>query len=116
NFEPTIEIARDEHSLVEEDQHHPALSISIEVLANCMPSFPTAQNIRYNFRKANLSKLYSDLLTADWSSLDEYTDVDQCLDAFYKILYNILDNSVPKFSANNSHKYPVWFTSEIIRN
>jgi hypothetical protein len=56
------------------------------------------------------------MIDADWSSIESSSDdVNTASDSFYNILYKILNDHVPKYK-NKKHKYPVWFTPQIIKN
>ncbi|KAJ3649307.1 hypothetical protein Zmor_021058 [Zophobas morio] len=104
-------------ALVPEDAHHPSLAVNLEFLASSAThKFPAANNVRYNFRKANFPKLYEDLLKADWTFLDNFDDVNIALDNFYEYLYTLLDQNVPKVSGCSPSKFPYWVTNEIKNN
>ena len=94
-------VHHEQFPLVREDLHHPALSINTLIEFPDPIPFPSATKARYNFRKADYVKLYSDLLNADWSFLDAQKDVNVALREFYDVLYQILDNSVPKVGNRN---------------
>ena len=79
-FETTVH--HEQFPLVREDLHHPALSINTFIEFPDPIPFPSATNVRYNFRKADYIKLYSDLLNADWSFLDAHNDVNVALEKF----------------------------------
>ncbi|KAJ3649997.1 hypothetical protein Zmor_021710 [Zophobas morio] len=103
-------------ALVPEDAHHPSLAVNLEFLASSAThKFAAANNVRYNFRKANFPKLYEDLLKADWTFLDNFDHVNIALDNFYEYIYT----SRPKCSKSSgcsSSKFPYWVTNEIKNN
>ena len=107
-------VTRDDFPLVDEDAHHPALSIELN-LDLCYVNFPSLQSKQYNFRRANYPQLYNNLIEVDWSYLRNFTDVHSICDAFYGGINDVLDKHVPLFKRRNS-KYPPWFDSEIISN
>nr|CAI5855582.1 unnamed protein product [Callosobruchus analis]CAI5865159.1 unnamed protein product [Callosobruchus analis] len=86
------EVSRDLLPLVKEDAHHPSLSL--------LPNFVG---------------LYNALTYIDWSFLNASKDVNDMCDLFYNKLYRLLDLYVPRYIKEN-HKYPVWYSREIIRN
>nr|CAI5870437.1 unnamed protein product [Callosobruchus analis] len=110
-------VLRDLFPLVPEDApYHPALGITVDKISvKACPFSTVCDTSMYNFRKAKYPQLYEALFIADWSFLDDITDANQAVDALYKFIYNILDTHVPKYRAF-SHKYPPWFTPDIIRN
>ena len=114
NTDFKISVNLDQQSFVPPDPHHPALHIETEFLISSkLPRFPCDNNRRYNFRKANYNKLYSDLLHTDWSFLTNFEDANVALDHFYTKLYSILESSVPKFLPSKS-SYPMWYNRQII--
>jgi hypothetical protein len=104
-------------SLVDEDHYHPSLCVSIALNSPLSRFLKRAADITsYNFRKANFPDLYHAMIDADWSSIESSSDdVNTASDSFYNILYKILNDHVPKYK-NKKHKYPVWFTPQIIKN
>ena len=99
--------------LVPEDVYHPAILMDFEILSTVKPiNFPSANNFRYNFRKANFSQLYEYICDIDWSCLNLFKNVDDALTKFYAILYDAFDRFVPKYKCNSS-KFPPWFTADI---
>ena len=103
---------------VREDTPHPALVIVFNSLAirDTVVNFPKNSNNRnYNFYKANYPLLYQLISDADWSILDRVTNVDGAVTEFYNILYNILDQAVPRYHSDRpKSSYPSWYTREII--
>lgn len=108
----------DEFPLVPVDSYHPPLSISLLISATAtnIQTFPSNNNLRYNFHKADYQKLYSDISNVNWTFLENHNNVDCALDDFYNTLYNIFDNSVPKSSFGYKSIYPPWFTKDIIHH
>ena len=110
----TISVSESLDPLLPVDAHHPPLDIHLDIPVllnkpkhNC--------NRSYNFKKADFSLLYSEILAVDWSFLDSVCDVNEACDLFYVKLENIFSKCVPIKKRTNS-KYPVWFTRAIIRN
>lgn len=102
--------------LLYEDRNHPAVEVTLQ-LENYNVKEDVNDVPTYNFRKANFQLLYENILNCDWSSLENYTDVNAACAEFYKIMYSILDSSVPKYiPRSNAVKYPAWFTKQIIQN
>lgn len=114
NINCSVEILRHSDPLVNEDGHHPALDINFEICATSETNkFPSNSNQRYNFRRANFPTLYNDLTTIDWSYLENYTDVNEAISAFYDAIYDVVKRSVPILKSPK-RTYPPWYNSEII--
>lgn len=110
NVECTV--SRDPLPFVPEDLHHPSLNICVEIelkVRRC--SFNTAQH--YNFKKANFLLLYNLLHNINWNQLYAINDVNKAFEKFYKILYDVFEQCVPKV-LSKKRKFPFWFTREII--
>ncbi|KAJ3640833.1 hypothetical protein Zmor_027371 [Zophobas morio] len=100
-------------ALVPEDRHHPALFLTVTIpLTTKNSSFPSSNNCRYNFRRANFCRLYEDLCDINWSFLDSIDDVNLALDKFYDSLYLIINLHVPLTKQNKSN-FPPWISSDI---
>ncbi|XP_063915039.1 uncharacterized protein LOC135131302 [Zophobas morio] len=110
-------VTRSEHALVIEDDYHPSLDLSFEVIKKPFVNFSTnTDSEQFNFMKANFLLLYQDLLSADWSFLYDIKDVNAACSSFYNALNKVFTKSVPKYriNSNNCRKYPPWFDREII--
>ena len=93
-----ITIEKSINPLVDEDNHHPALELEFQadlVPKNKNKFHLNTESKQYNFKKANFLQLYESLLTVDWSKLNETNDVNVAVTAFYDILYQKFDASVP---------------------
>lgn len=115
-FKKECEVLHDNAPLVPEDPHHPALFITLELSEQRFNNFsPNNLHKTYNFSKANFPQLYNSLLGTDWGFLNECSDINLACDKFYNKLYNLFDNHVPLYK-NRKHRYPSWYTREIINN
>ena len=111
-----LDVLRCDGPLVPEDLHHPALCATFDVSpGRRAAAFPTANDLAYDFRRANFPALYADLCDVCWAFLGGFCDVDLCVDAFYAVLYSVLDRHVPRRRVGRSH-FPPWYTGEIKRN
>ena len=114
NFDGSVNVSHENYPIVPEDIHHPSLSMIVKFPTSAKVSnFPSGNNLRYNFRKANYVNLYNDILVTDWSSLSFTNDVNACVNLFYDKLYSILHSSVPQFHVVKS-TYPSWFNKNLI--
>nr|CAI5861575.1 unnamed protein product [Callosobruchus analis] len=81
----------DIHSPVKEDaEHHTALYYEIDLAKETSPQFLFSNdNVRFNYRPANLPAMYGELLNADWSSIETtVTGNEACLK-----LYDIINTA-----------------------
>lgn len=115
--------------LVPADAYHPPLSISLmfeehhfTVSGDSSPttSARALQSPRWNFKKADLSSVYTEIADIDWAHLYKQVDVDNAADILYNNLHSILNRNVPVHnypasSFQQRYEYPVWFTAEIIK-
>lgn len=108
-------VERDEAPFVPEDVHHPALIFTVIKHTQFQQNFPLSNGSRFDFRKADLHRLYGELAATDWSFMDRIVDVNVAVAEFYQHLYRIINLYVPstQFKCN---KYPRWFTPAIKRN
>lgn len=110
------EVKRDELPLLREDDHHPALMISVANIFVKEPKFGSnVYQQSYNFRKSNFPALYRELYETNWDTLLTFNDVDTVLDSFYEHLLGLFNKHIPKYRTH-SHSYPPWFNADIIRN
>lgn len=80
-------IIKDDSPIVPEDDHHPALNLS---LSYNKPSskFKANRNLKvYNFRKAIFPDRYTDFLATDSTVIENYFDIDQ---AVFSIIYSYI--------------------------
>lgn len=110
------EVTRDYVPFLQEDDHHPSLTITFKLsLSNKCKVARNRNNKSFNFKKANFPELYKAILFKDWKFLDEIVDVNEAVEQFYLGLYEIIVNHVPP-RKEFKHVYPSWYTSEIINN
>lgn len=117
NLKSDVGVSADDLPFVAIDPHHPPLAVSLDLHGHGSntSAFPSNDNIRYNFRRADFTALYSELGGVDWSTLEAFNDVDAALQHFYSILYQACDEYVPKSKIRACRStYPGWFSSEIV--
>jgi len=108
-----VTVVREEHPLVPEDKHHPALLCSFP--HNQSKKEKLENNITgFNFRKANFEQMYTELSRLNWNKLSHLNDVNEALGQFYEMMYTTMSLCVPRKKCN-SNKYPSWFTYNIIQ-
>lgn len=108
-------VARDFLPFVKEDAYHPALEIAITLDCHKKCNKYVSEESRYNFKKTDFLKLVNSVRDSDWESvLSEKSDVNVALDNFYRKLYEIIDDCVPRDVVfSNFKRFPIWFTNEI---
>lgn len=94
------------------DHYHPPISMSV--------NFQTAKYLdknkvrKYNFFKADYTKIRKDLESVDWvECLSPLSSVDDMVEKFYSILWMVIEKFVP-LSNSNKRNYPVWYTKNLI--
>lgn len=109
-----------EDGLVKPVDHHPPLSINIEVInigdINNSNNTSLEQEPRLFFKKTDFHKLKTELGKKNWDTLEQKTNVNDCLSYFYQELNHIFDLCVPKFSPKNKKKkFPFWWDKKSIK-
>lgn len=85
------------------DKAHVQTMITIE----CQPTVYTPcdnNNARYCFNKANFDQIREDLMSIDYDQILNLDDVNELVDVFYNILYEVFDKHVPRASIRMSNK------------
>ena len=102
--------------LLEEDNHHPALFISLKYCQSRNFKRQTVLNLQnaYNFKKGDFMGLYNGLIGIDWSYLEGSTSVEDSFSYFYNTIFQIMDSFVPKFKKIPNRNFPPWFSKSII--
>lgn len=84
--------------LLPEDAHHPSLNVLVECNTSNAPRFVNSNNNRkFNSAKTNFTLMYDMLLNADWSPVLNANCVNTSCNAFYDILYGVLQCTVPEY-------------------
>lgn len=106
-------IKREYLPLVNEDSHHPCLSIEISI-PRASNKGPIGRSNKFNFKKADFCLMHDMIKNTDWNILQKYTTVDDYVAHFYKIINSILEKCVPVTFCSN--KYPIWYDKKLINN
>ncbi|GJQ81610.1 futsch [Trypoxylus dichotomus] len=115
NLDVEFTVAHDLAPFLNEDPHHPALSILINLdLPSDLLNIPSNTNLRYNFRKVEVPVLCSELGVVDWDALLDHGDVDCAVQIFYNRLYTVLDHCVPKIKSTNRHCLLSWDVNDCL--
>lgn len=114
-----IVIERSKLPIVPEDPYHPALYLTFSVVKDDVRVNKFSMAYSYDYSRGNYTLLYHLLINCDWASVLNCTDIDSSVRAFYDLLYDCFDQSIPKYknkSISNAPKYPRWFSIELVRN
>lgn len=113
-FNFSVEVFREDFSLVAEDNYHPALCIQLQSKrVNKSDKVVAIPEVVYDFKNANYDLLYLLLSLTNWNELNLFDNVNNAVECFYRILYLIFDTCVPKKLIKN-RKFPIWFSSDLI--
>ena len=107
-------VSRSESSLVSEDPLHPTLSINIPLSIKTQRCATNPNNVRYNYKKADLNKLYAAIGAIDWSGLVECGDINKLCDAFYGPIMTAVNETVPT-TKSKKNITPPWYTPELMK-
>lgn len=107
-------VARETLPLVAEDLYHPALIMNWIVPRPF--KFDDPPCLTYNFNRADFYEIYVKLDSLDWDDLYKFTDVNLAVDYFYGNVNAVLSECVPVKKLYKNHKFPCWFSADIIRD
>jgi len=105
-------ISRCESPLVAEDPLHPALVANISFPIADTTFRSNSNNIRFDFKNADLPNLYASIATTNWECLLDCADSNSMCDLFYSLLMSSIDIYVPK-SRRRAASAPIWHTLEL---
>lgn len=94
------------------DPHHPPLRIQISFSAARYA--PQHGMTLFNFRKANYEVINEEVSAVSWDQVLDCIDIDDVVDKFYAVIYNIVNRLVRKTLPRHP-KNPIWFTRELTR-
>lgn len=110
-----VNVVNSKDILLPVDKHHPPLDIIFPITMTRPNKFDANTLLKFNFRKANFPALYSNMISLDFSILNDIYDADQACEKFYSILNSVIAEHVPLTLPRNS-KYPPWFSNHIINS
>lgn len=86
------------------------LDISVPVPA---PALLKADQLRYNFKKANFEMLNQHLTSVDWEAKFSFCqDSEVMVNAFYDVLHDAFEKCIPKVHARTNN-HPPWFDRDL---
>lgn len=105
-----VKAERSDMFLVNEDDYHPSLAVTIEASLEYMKINDSYK--RFNFTKADYSVIREKLSDVDWGFVNDLP-LERSVPKFYSILNEIIDKNVPRYKPKG--KYPFWYSRELIR-
>lgn len=112
NFSLTLKQASSNDLLVHIDSHHPALKL------NLLSLHSSEKKVVYSYKdffNANYDAINSSILQANFiQELITIDDINLCVDKFYQIINNIIDNNV-LLKSKTKAKFPSWYSMATIR-
>lgn len=106
-----IQIERCQNPIVAEDDHHPALKVSLNV--SPIKYLVENRTPKTNFWRADYVDLNRKLLDVEWEIELSDLSVNDAVIRFYEILEPIID-SIPKVR-NSSKDYPIFYAPRLIK-
>lgn len=67
---------------------------------------------KYNFLKCNYADITFSLASIDWYNQFKDLNINEAVNVFYSIIYDIIDIFVPKIIIRKS-KYPLWYSKSL---
>lgn len=108
----SIGIAKCNSPLVAEDTYHPSLELDASDLI--IPTFKRKSTTKYNFHRADYSKINNYLSTVDWSTVLIGETIDEVVNNFYRTIQTVFEQFVPKVRINSSNRYPTWYSKALV--
>jgi len=102
-------VSKSVNPLVTCDTYHPGLLISIQIIVNKPIEYDLCM---YNFFKCIYEDINLSLASINWSNLFKDLNINQAVELFYSIIYEIIVIFVPKIIICHS-KYAVWFSRNL---
>jgi len=78
---------------------------------NCKTEMPLSNVVKYNYSRADYTRIALFLKEIDWELKFQDIHVDKMWDIFCEILNEVIVTYIPKMT-NKSKKFPVWMTKE----
>ena len=106
-----VEVSRAVIPYVTEDDHHPALSITLN--ASQLTYIGEKRSRKPNFFVAHYLELAARLALVNWLNLFASLDATACLLKFNEVLKQLIQG-LPKSTGTNRH-YPRWYSKQLIQ-
>jgi len=107
-----IRINQCEQPLVKLDRHHLAYEFNYNSMDYEFVSMESDKKV-FNFKKANLNEILTELITYDWGIWEQENDINVLSETFFNVLMEIFEKHVPlRFIRKDSNKKP-WFNRSL---
>ncbi|XP_064292001.1 uncharacterized protein LOC135309705 [Plodia interpunctella] len=103
----------DAESVVKIEGHHPPLLVEIPI-TQPVKALKHNSQIRRNFNKCCYEEIKRELKIIDWVNLFDEGDINKSVDSFYLVVNDLIDKYTP-LQRNNRSRFPVWFSSALIK-
>jgi Reverse transcriptase (RNA-dependent DNA polymerase) len=104
-----ISVNNSVNPLVPCDNYHPGLLVSIPIIVNKPIDYSLCV---YNFHTCNYVDIATTLAAINWCSLFKNLNLNDAVNMFYCIIYEIIDIFVPKVIKRQSN-YPLWYSKNL---
>lgn len=109
-----LKVSKSLFELVKEDAYHPALLVEVKTFESSSVPQNVKDVLKYDFSKGDYLKLYQLFADCDFTDIARCCNVDDATSYFYKKVYTVLDECIPKKRSYFNPKYPPWFTKKLI--
>ena len=112
---PCIRFRHDLDAIVPQDKEH-HLSGTFDFSNVCVPLKPLYHVSRYNFNKIDINLLNQCLYDVNWIEVFNFEifDINNCINFFYDLLYELIEITVPKLKFKNNN-FPTWYSKDLIK-
>lgn len=98
--------------LIEEDRHHPALSISLSLSVYNLPS-NCNDKLEFNFKECNFNQLFNLLDSINWNTIFLNSNLDDMTIKFYNVLFDCFIEAIPLRKIREKQTNPPWFDMHV---
>lgn len=109
----TISVAPCLDPLVPEDPYHKALCINVPFTESA--SLPLTNHIVFLYNRGDYNSIKDDLVAADWTDLLCRGSLDEAVQCFYRIVYNLRTKHIPQRVKRGDNNYPLWYNRPLIK-
>ena len=97
-------------------EHHYSATFAFEDKNKCFNYKSLHYISRYNFKKINSNLLTYYLHSINWIQVLNFNilNLNECVDLFYSLLYDLIDIVVPKFKFKQTN-FPAWHGTDLIQ-
>lgn len=109
-------VVKEEEPICRFEGHHPALSITLllKSLNNDRPIKQKSKE-RLNYSKCNYELVKGEISSSAWTQILSSSGIDECIEIFYNVLYEIIKKNTPTFGHKSKKDYPIWYSNGLIR-